>query len=104
MNDIRYYKNLNIFNKGQLIVIARGIKENLDVSIFAKKEYNYKQMSLIRAGLYDKIDINLYLNPNYSENVMKEIYYLLINARYGYENLTYEEKLNKINLLILENA
>lgn len=100
------YRELNIFDNLQLIVIKRGFEEFLteeQINLYANPKYNYKQMQALRWGLEYKVDINLYNSEKYSYKLMKEIYYLLANRREGYDKLTYEEKLDKINLLIIEN-
>ena len=43
--------------------IRRGLKDNLDVSIYVKPEFNWKQMSQIRLGLKNNLDVSIYANP-----------------------------------------
>ena len=40
--------------------IRRGLQNNLDVSIYAKKEFNSAQMNEIREGLRDNLDVSIY--------------------------------------------
>ena len=54
---------INQFNKDQQVQIRIGIKANLDVSWYAKKEYNWLQMKQIRKGLEKSLDISWYANP-----------------------------------------
>lgn len=54
---------INQFNKDQQVQIRIGIKANLDVSWYAKKEYNWLQMGQIRKGLEKSLDISWYANP-----------------------------------------
>ena len=69
MNKI--YNNLNIdnllksgwlslFNKGQQEEIKLGIENNVDIFIYAKKEFDRDQMREIRFGLVEKVDISVY--------------------------------------------
>ena len=49
---------INQFNKEQQEEINYGLKENLEVSLYAKPEYSYKQMEEIRLKLLkNKTDI-----------------------------------------------
>lgn len=69
MNKI--YNNLNmdnlvksnwfsLFNKGQQEEIKLGIENNVDIFIYAKKEFDRDQMREIRFGLVEKVDISIY--------------------------------------------
>ena len=39
------------------------MKKGLDVSLYAKPEFNYKQMEEIRMGLEDCLDVSVYAKP-----------------------------------------
>ena len=54
------------FNKEQQEEINYGIKENLEVSWYAKPEFSAQQMREILWGLQLKIDVSIYANPKYS--------------------------------------
>ena len=80
MNKI--YNNLNIenlvktdwinqFDVAQKYVIKEGLKKNLDVSKYAKPEFNASQMNQIRLGLVDNLDVSLYANPKYNWGQMR---------------------------------
>ena len=82
MNKI--YNNLNIenliktdwfeqFYEKQKEVIIIGLEQNLDVSIYAKTEYEWEQMEEIREGLENNLDISLYATPEVSTLKMEEI-------------------------------
>ena len=82
MNKI--YNNLNIenlmktgmfnqFNEFQQEEIIKGLEENLDVSLYAKKEFEVLQMSEIRLGLIDNLDVSKYANSEIPWQKMKEI-------------------------------
>ena len=69
MNKI--YNNLNIdnllksgwlslFNKGQQEEIKLGIENNVDIFIYAKKEFDRDQMREIRFGLVERVDVSVY--------------------------------------------
>lgn len=50
--------------------IEYGLKEGLDVDIYAKPEYSWGQMQEIRIGLLNNIDVTTYLSPDTSEYIM----------------------------------
>ena len=56
----------NQFDKGQQEQIKLGLEKNLDVSIYAKKEYSWEQMEQIRWGLEANLDVSIYAKPNIS--------------------------------------
>ena len=81
MNKI--YNNLNIenliktnwfeqFNIHQKHEILKGLKNNVDVLIYAKTEFDWHQMFEIREGLKDNLDVSLYAKPEYSWKQMNE--------------------------------
>ena len=49
----------NQFSNLQKISIICGLKDNVDVSIYAKKEFQFHQMEEIREGLKNKIDVSV---------------------------------------------
>ena len=51
---------LSLFNKGQQEEIKLGIENNVDILIYAKKEFDRDQMREIRFGLVEKVDISVY--------------------------------------------
>ena len=57
----------NQFSNLQKTSIIYGIKDNVDVSIYAKKEFQFHQMEEIRLGLKNKIDVSVYANPDFDE-------------------------------------
>ena len=50
----------NQFNELQQIEIETGIRNNVDVFKYAKKDFNYRQMEQIRKGLEDNLDVSIY--------------------------------------------
>ena len=82
MNKI--HNNLNIenlmktkwfkqFDEYQQEEILKGLKDNLDVSIYAKIEFDWSQMEEIRLGLEKNIDVSIYAKPEYSWRIMRKI-------------------------------
>ena len=70
----KIYNNLNIenllktdwinqFNKKQQKLILEGLEDNLDVSLYAKPEFDSSQMYQIRLGLETNIDVSIYAKP-----------------------------------------
>ena len=95
------------FNNEQFLMITDGIRRNLDVEVYAKKEFNARQMGVIMTGLLNKYDVKLYAKPEYDVILMNKIFHILNDTAakkdFNAEFSTYEEKLNKINLLIIES-
>ena len=84
MNKI--YNNLNIeniektewfkqFNPSQQKQIKIGLKNNVNISIYAKTEFNGEQMKQIRWGLEDNLDVSVYAKSNLTHNQMNVIRY-----------------------------
>ena len=63
----------NQFNKNQQLEILQGLKDNLDVSIYAKSEFDEQQMYQIRWGLKDNLDISIYAKTELSWMEMEDI-------------------------------
>ena len=59
----------------QLREIRLGLKERLDVSVYAKEEYSWQQMKQIRIGLSKKLDVSIYAKPEYNQFQMRELRY-----------------------------
>ena len=59
LEEIDKYRQLG-FRGNKLQQIKMGLEEGLDVSIYAKPEYNEWQMEQIRLGLKDHIDVGVY--------------------------------------------
>ena len=53
--------------------IRFGLEYNLDVSIYAKKEFNFFKMYQIRLGLKDNLDVSKYAKSELSWKQMREI-------------------------------
>ena len=63
----------NQFDKQQKKLIIEGLQENLNVFLYAKKEYNWGQMAHLKAGLKKNLDISIYANPDFNNFQMNEI-------------------------------
>lgn len=50
--------------------IIQGLRDGLDVSIYAKPEYDLWQMVQIRMGLQSGVDVSIYAKPEYSSLFM----------------------------------
>ena len=61
------------FNNFQKKEILKGLENKLDVSIYTKKEFDYKQMEQIRLGLEDDLDVFLYAKTEYTRKEMNDI-------------------------------
>ena len=85
----------NQFDEMQKQVITVGLKENLDVLIYAKKEFTWKQMVQIKWGLENNLDVSVYANPDFSVEQMREIAIGLIEdldvSKYAKPEITVEE-------------
>ena len=80
----KIYNNLSIenltktewftqFDKNQQQVIIVELEEKIDVSIYAKPEYNWEQMNEIRFGLLNNVNVSEYANSKYSWQEMRKI-------------------------------
>ena len=59
----------NQFNINQQEEILKGLENNLDVSVYAKPEFDWEQMFEIREGL----DVSIYAKTDFSDYQMDEI-------------------------------
>ena len=60
---VEHMKQLNL---PSLIEIRKGLENSIDVSIYAKPEFNWRQMREIREGLEAGVDVSSYADPNIS--------------------------------------
>ena len=63
----------NQFNKNQQLEILQGLKDNLDISIYATPKYDSQQMEQIRLGLEDNLDVSIYAKSEFDEEQMRNI-------------------------------
>ena len=52
--------------------IREGLEQKLDVSVYAHKEYSWKQMYEIRLGLFSNIDVSIYAKKDFDWKEMRE--------------------------------
>lgn len=85
--------------------ISSGIDKGVDISIYAKDEYNWKQMAEIREGLERNLNVSVYKNSNYHWAQMQEIRLGLLDnldtSVYANPKIDYEE-MKKIRLELLK--
>ena len=55
----------NQFERKQRIAIKDGLKDNLDVLIYAKPEFDEYKMNQIKAGLKDNLDVSYYAKKEF---------------------------------------
>nr|WP_292162795.1 FapA family protein [Butyrivibrio sp.] len=72
LDDFDKYLNVEIRGEN-LREIRIGLKEGLDVSLYADHEFNWHQMREIRKGLENRIDVSVYAKPLYQPRQMHEI-------------------------------
>ena len=70
--DLSIYANPK-FDWEQMDEIREGLKSNIDVLIYAKTEYNCNQMQQIRLGLKEDLDVSIYANPDFGWSEMYAI-------------------------------
>ena len=63
----------NQFDELQKEQIALGIKNNIDVFVYAKPEFGWQQMKEIRLGLENNIDVSIYAKSEFDSGQMIEI-------------------------------
>ena len=80
----KIYNNLNIdnlmktdwikqFNEYQIRKIKQGLRNKVDIFLYAKKDYNWLQMEQIRLGLIHNLDVSIYTKPEIRSDKMFEI-------------------------------
>ena len=51
----------------------RGLRNNINASLYSNPEFTCEQMEEIRLGLENGIDVTSYLNPSINKKEMKKI-------------------------------
>lgn len=59
------------YDSEQIKQIRQGVKDKIDVKLFANPDYNAEQMKQIRLGVKNGIDYSIYANNSYSAEQMK---------------------------------
>ena len=62
----------NQFDEGQKWLIREGLKKNLDVSIYAKIDFNSSQMMFILDSLEKNEDVSKYTDPKFTAEQMEQ--------------------------------
>ena len=65
-----WFKKFNVHQKYE---ISEGLKDNLDISIYAIPEFSWQQMSEIRGGLRNNLDVSYYAKPEFDDYQMEQI-------------------------------
>ena len=68
----------NLFDPHQQHEILKGVKDNLDVSVYATPVYHWTQMDQIRLGMKDNLDISKIAKKNYNWEKMERIRYNML--------------------------
>jgi len=84
------------FDRDQMREIRFGLVERVDVSVYAKSCFDAEQMWFIRTGINEDIDVSMYAKPSISWQEMKEIKEQLIEGKYN-EKRTQKLKSRKLN-------
>ena len=69
------------FLVSQMLYLRLGLKDNLDVSIYAKKELNRDQMDQIRLGLKANLDVFVYAKTEIPWREMETIRERILEAK-----------------------
>ena len=77
---------INQFDEKQKEEIILGLEDNLNVSIYAKKEFEWVKMEIIREGLEEGLDVSIYAKPELSWKQMLKIKLELLKERKNKEN------------------
>ena len=75
--DVSWYAK-KAFDWIQMKEIRTGLEHNLDVSKYADEVFKWSQMREIREGLHDNIDVSIYANPTLSNEQMRTLRFSLI--------------------------
>lgn len=62
----RYKYKGKIYTRKQMILIKKGLNENLDVSLYADDKFSCDQMLVILRGLREGLDVSVYASPSYT--------------------------------------
>lgn len=72
--DVSFYDEYEIFHQDQMKVIREGLLLGLDVSWYAKPEYNAHQMTVIKAGLEKGLNVSTYADYRLSDSQMWQFF------------------------------
>jgi len=83
-NQLKYFRISDKKVKGGWSAqneILQGLEKNLDVSIYAKPEFNAQQMCQIKQGLKKGLDVSIYAKPEIPASQMREIRLSLLQSK-----------------------
>ena len=66
-----------------MFYIKEGLKKSLDISWYAKKEFDWEQMQIIFFGLKDNLDVSFYANEKFTAEKMRKIREELLAEKYA---------------------
>ena len=73
MDNLMRTEWINQFDEYQIRKIKQGLRSKVDISWYAKKEFNWLQMEQIRLGLIYDLDVSKYAQPEISSDKMFKI-------------------------------
>ena len=85
--DVSIYAKPEFYYR-QMDVIYSGLEKNIDVSIYANPEFTAEQMEQIRLGLQEGLNVSIYANKKYNGEEMKEILFSLLNSNFKIKTST----------------
>ena len=68
----------HVFNRHQIMQIALGLMNEVDVDIYNNDTFDSRQMEQIRLGLEDNLNVKIYANPKLDFNQMERLRIALI--------------------------
>lgn len=69
---IKPYK-VSDFNVNQMAEIRKGLKDDLDVKVYADPKFSFRQMYEIYIGLREGLDVSKYADPKFNADQMEQI-------------------------------
>ena len=73
MDNLMRTEWINQFDEYQIRKIKQGLRSKVDISWYAKKEFNWLQMEQIRLGLIYDLDVSKYAQPEIPSDKMFKI-------------------------------
>ena len=73
MDNLMRTEWINQFDEYQIRKIKQGLRSKVDISWYAKKEFNWLQMEQIRLGLIYDLDVSKYAQPEILSDKMFKI-------------------------------
>ena len=70
LTKTEWFNQFDVFQQKEIL---EGLKDNLDVSLYAKPDFNINQMGQIRLGLEDNLNVSIYAKPEIPWRGMEKI-------------------------------